>query len=271
MSKHSFHKLPLPTLIEKNKPAGDLPIIGVCFDYRALNPEPTLDSPSEDFEYFEILFNAFSTCIEKAGGQIFVIAPNEKIENLKHLDGLIIPGGRDIDPAHYNQEPHEMTKIEPDALLHFFRNKQLYEGLTCPVLGICWGMEFLNVHHGGDLEQHISQADEHLNKINTFIQKPGSILAGAISEKCEGFCYHHQGIGKLAPGFEVTSTDEAHGLAHGIEKVDGERKVFGVIWHPEKVAFDDGEVSPKNLGCFESLVKLAAEFRNSRTEKEEEK
>lgn len=270
MSKPSFNKLPVSLLVEKNKPAGDLPIIGVCFDYRATIQDPTLDSPAENFEYFEFLFEAFTKCVEKAGGQIFVIAPNEKPENLRHLDGLIIPGGRDMDPIHYNQEKHEKTSLEPDAALHFFRNKQFYEGLSCPVMGICWGMEFLNVYHGGDLEQHLPQAEDHLNKVNAFIQKPGSFLAGAISEKCEGFCYHHQGVGKLAPGFEITSTDQAHGLPHGIEKIDGERKVFGVIWHPEKVAVEDGQVTANNLGCFEALVKLAVDFRRNRKDEKEQ-
>ena len=77
----------------------------------------------------------------------------------KVIDGLVIPGGRDLNPKFYNQET-QGSNIEEDSLKRYPFMKQLYEELSkdIPVLGICWGFQFLNVVHGGTLNQHISDS-----------------------------------------------------------------------------------------------------------------
>lgn len=259
----TFTRVPLSVLIARNKLTYKVPLIGINFDYRYESRDSS-NQEVKQIEYIEEFVNEFKKTIKDAGAELYFIHPGDSLEKLKQLDGLIIPGSRDFHSKHYGEELHKDSRYEPDTDIHFERCKEIYRVLDCPVLGICGGMQFLNVLHGGTLVQHLDHADKHQCHVNTIRQERGSRLERVLGAECRGFCYHHQGIGKLAKGFRVTSVDSEHGYPHGIESTDPGRTVFGVIWHPEKVSNPEYDCSPNNLQLFKELVLEAEKFRQRR-------
>lgn len=258
-----FTRVPLSVLIARNRLTYKVPLIGINFDYRYESRDPS-NQQVKQIEYIEEFVNEFTKTVKDAGAELYFIHPDDSLEKLRQLDALIIPGSRDFHSKHYGEELHKDSQYEPDTDIHFDRCKEIYKGLDCPVLGICGGMQFLNVINGGTLVQHLEHAEKHLCSVNTILQEKGSRLEKVLGPKCRGFCYHHQGIGKLAKGFKVTSVDQEHGYPHGIESTDPDRAVFGVIWHPEKIANPEYDCSPNNLLLFKELVSEAQKFRQRR-------
>jgi len=187
--------------------------------------------------------------VHRAGGMAVLFPPDpEATENpdeiLDLVDGLIMAGGADIDPALYGAQPHAETRPsfpERDAfelaLARRAREREL------PFLGICRGMQLLNVARGGTLRQHLPEEfghHEHRRSIGTFDQadhdvrlEPGSQAARAAGAALHATkSHHHQGIGRLGDGLEVTGWAVMDDLPEAIEDP---RLPFclGVQWHPE--------------------------------------
>lgn len=132
------------------------PIIGFCPDWREKKDE----NGESVFQYMIELSASMRRYIEKSGAQMYIISYDMKIEDLdKILDGLIIPGGRDLNPKFYNQET-QGANIEEDSLKRYPFMKEFYETMRkdIPVFAVCWGFQFLNVLYGGTLNQHISDS-----------------------------------------------------------------------------------------------------------------
>lgn len=178
------------------------------------------------------------------------------------LDGLIVSGGADVDPALYGQEPHERTgapRTDRDAW-----EEQLFRAaidLELPFLGICRGAQVLNVALGGDLIQHVPDlvgddryqlGDAVFNEIDVEVD-PGTQIAGILGEgrRARAHLYHHQAIGAVAPELTVTSRTE-DGV---IESLELPTVPFGVAvqWHPEEHTED--------RRLFAGLVEAAAGYR----------
>ena len=183
------------------------------------------------------------------------------------LDGLLITGGRDVDPALYGQDRHPRTDQPAEdrdrwelALLH----AALRRGL--PVLGICRGAQLLNVALGGTLHQHLPDVVGHTGHRAgeaTFAARrvrtaPGSRLAGLIGDGVEGRCYHHQGIDRLGGHLSVCATDE-QGAIEAVE-LPGPDFVVGVQWHPEETLDD--------VRLFTALVDAARVYASGRCVRE---
>jgi putative glutamine amidotransferase len=191
--------------------------------------------------------------VEAAGGLAVVIPPSSASapEVLDRLDGLVLAGGADLDPALYDEEPHEATVgLRPDRDAGELALLQAAWQRNLPTLGICRGMQLMSVAAGGALVQHLPETvghEQHRPQPGVFGEHavrlaPGSRVAAALGQHATVRSYHHQGVAR-AGRLEVT------GWAHDdtIEVVEDPTQRFcvGVLWHPE--AGDDPRL-------FEALV-----------------
>jgi putative glutamine amidotransferase len=196
-----------------------------------------------------LLAVTYIEAIQRAGGLVLMIPPDGDFEQdpdqlLDLLDGLILAGGSDIDPAFYGADPHPETRHtypERDrselALAHRAIERDM------PVLGICRGMQLINVAFGGTLTQHLPDElghEEHRRTPGSFEGSdhdvrltPGSLAARAAGEELHGTkSHHHQGVATVGEGLEVTGVSLLDELPEALEATD-RRFVLGVQWHPE--------------------------------------
>jgi len=190
----------------------------------------------------------YVNAVQRAGGLAVVLPPDEAVVGqpallLDRVDALLLAGGADLDPASYGAEPHPETKgTWPDR--DRFEIALAREALArdLPVLGICRGMQLLNVALGGSLVQHLPEAlgsEAHRSVAGTFSEHhvrlhPESLARAAAG--VEGFVvrsHHHQGIDRLGEGLMVSGWSLEDDLPEAIE-LPGKRFALGVIWHPEE-------------------------------------
>lgn len=181
---------------------------------------------------------------------------------LRGLDGLVITGGKDVDPAAYGHPPHPETD-EPahdrDAWEFALLDAALRRDM--PVLGICRGAQVLNVALGGTLHQHLPDVVGHSGHrkgdaafaTTTIRTVGGSRLARLLGDRARVQCYHHQAIDRLGDGLVVSATDDDR-VIEAVEMPD-RSFVLAVQWHPEE-ALDD-------LRLFAGIVRAAREFRTA--------
>jgi len=163
---------------------------------------------------------------------------------LDKIDGLMVIGGADMDPATYEQERSDATETtyrDRDEFELALTRGAIERGL--PFLGICRGMQLLNVALGGTINQNLVSDDgtnTHRRIVGTFVGTEhdidldaGSLAARATGEEVhEARCHHHQAIDRLGDGLVVTGSAR-DGVPEAIELADDERWVLGVQWHPE--------------------------------------
>jgi putative glutamine amidotransferase len=209
--------------------------------------------------------------VQRADGLVLMIPPDPKLEEdpdqvLDLIDGLILAGGDDIDPASYGASRHPRTKhtVPQRDQAELALTRRAVER-DMPVLGICRGMQLLNVAFGGTLLQHLPDEVGHgAHRLNpgSFdgsdhdVQlKPGSAAAGAAGEELHSSkSHHHQGLDQLGKGLVVSGYSTLDELPEAIEMPD-RRFVLGVQWHPE--ADEDSRV-------IEALVEEARTYRGAR-------
>jgi putative glutamine amidotransferase len=187
--------------------------------------------------------------VQRAGGLAVMIPPDERFERdpdqvLDLVDGLLLAGGVDIDPAAYGEQRHDETDTavpERDAAEIALARRALERDL--PLLGICRGMQLMNVATGGTLHQHLPEAfghDEHRRTRGSFEDADhdvrlaaGSLAARAAGEELHATkSHHHQGVDRLGEGIVVTGWSTLDDLPEAIEVPD-RRFALGVQWHPE--------------------------------------
>jgi len=206
--------------------------------------------------------------VTRAGG-IAVLLPPQPVDReiaeavLDGLDGLIITGGKDVDPARYGQEPHPTTdepRRDRDAWEDALLTAAIDRGL--PFLGICRGAQVLNVALGGTLVQHLPDVigSTRYNLGNGVFAEnavdvdSGTTLSSLVGDSLEVKSYHHQAIDKVAAGLVVTARSDDG----TIQAVELPTVPFGVAvqWHPEEDAAEDARL-------FEGLVDAARQYRAS--------
>ncbi len=151
------------------------------------------------------------------------------------FDRLLLPGGGDIHPSWFGQTDqgsdvwdHELDRAQ-FSLLHAF----VLGGR--PVLGICKGMQIINVYFGGSLIQNLPTAERHRcnreDQVHPVSTAPGSLLSRLYPASCLVNSAHHQGCGTIGKGLTVSQTAE-DGVIEAVEHENG--RILGVQWHPER-------------------------------------
>ncbi len=209
----------------------------------------------------------YVNAIERAGGRPLLVPPTlEGVdETLDALDGIILTGGSDLDPALYDEEAHPETfgihRLRDDAelaLLHGAMERDL------PLLGICRGIQVINVGLGGSLHQHVPELVGHEGHKNDppgeFVEHevevlPDTRLAEVLGTHTRVQSHHHQGLKSIAEGLREAARAE-DGLVEAVEAPD-KRFAVGVLWHPE--AGDDDSL-------FEAFVEEARRHADERAQ-----
>jgi putative glutamine amidotransferase len=196
-----------------------------------------------------LLSRSYVEAVQSAGALVLMLAPDRVLlenpdEVLELLDGLVLAGGADIDPSSYGEQTHpETVDTVPErdrfeiALVRAAIERDL------PVLGICRGMQLINVACGGTLLQHLPEHfghHEHLRVPGTFdgADHDVDLVAGTLAARAAGETHHatkshhHQGIDRLGEGLRISGCSAVDGLPEAIER-PGRRFVLGVQWHPE--------------------------------------
>ena len=196
-----------------------------------------------------ILPRTYIDAVERAGACAIVVPPHQvlrrNIEELyRRIDGMVLAGGSDLDPSCFGAERHPAVVVghaERDAFELAVARYSLESGR--PLLGICRGMQVMNVAGGGTLNQHLPDTlghKRHCPTPGTFEAsmhevrlQPGSLasmLAGA--ERLTVTSHHHQGLDRVGDGFTVTGWASLDDLPEAIE-ANGLAPTVGVQWHPE--------------------------------------
>jgi putative glutamine amidotransferase len=209
--------------------------------------------------------------VQWAGGLAVMIPPDPAVEDVRDsmldlVDGLLLAGGEDIDPSTYGAERHPATGVTvPERdLFELALARQAVER-DLPVLGVCRGMQLLNIAFGGTLKQHLPDEfghEDHRRSPGSFDGadhdvrlKPGSLAARAAGEELHMTkSHHHQGVDRIGEGFEVTGHAVLDDLPETIEAPD-RRFVLGVQWHPE---------ADEQSRVISALVEAARDYRSSR-------
>jgi putative glutamine amidotransferase len=210
----------------------------------------------------------YITAIQHAGALALIVAPDPSLvadpdELLDLIDGLILAGGADIDPSAYGAEPHPATNgtvPERDRSEIALARRAIERDM--PVLGICRGMQLINVAAGGTLRQHVPDLvghEDHRRSPGSFADSdhdvrlaPGSLAARAAGEHLHGTkSHHHQAVDQLGDGLVITGHSTLDDLAEAIE-APACRFVLGVQWHPE---------ADQNSRVIGALVERAHEHR----------
>lgn len=229
------------------------PIIGIV---TTVGPDP--GAPDERDVFY--VGKPYVDAILAAGGAPILIPHGTDPESIiDFMDGWMIIGGRDIDPVFYGQDPHPSLELEVRDRFECERNIYVRAADSMPVLGICYGCQFLNLVRGGDLVQHLPDVvgdDSHSGgTMQAYEVAAGSQLATAVGKsQIEGKSYHHQAIGSVGYGF-TTVAKAADGTIEGIEDTEG-RWIVGVQWHPERTPDD-----PASQNLFREFVSQAARYQ----------
>ena len=203
-------------------------------------------------------------CLRLAGARPLLLSAPEKgtaEESLQPFDGLVLIGGGDVDPSRYGQAQHpdvydveaERDALEIDLLLEADRRGM-------PVLGICRGLQVVNVAFGGTLHQHLPDVpalDRHrappkglMHEVK--VDESSRLHAACGQSAMEASSWHHQGIDRLGEGL-VAVAWSGDGLVEAIERTEG--WVVAVQWHPEETAATD----PAQQALFEAFARQASD------------
>jgi putative glutamine amidotransferase len=179
------------------------------------------------------------------------------------LDGWLIPGGNDFDGCHLGEPTHPKANIEHPERFPMERALLDLVDQQMPILGICYGSQFLTVANGGKLEQHMPDRlgveETHSSGTKTLISvSPNSLLARCLgSDQVEGRCYHHQAVLRPAPGYAICATAPDKTI-EAVESTDGSW-IIGLQWHPERSMED-----PVSQRLFKNFVSACREFKESK-------
>ena len=221
------HRRPLIGLSGRRWPAEAIP----AFDYTALHGEEV-----------DVHLSEYPKVLQKAGGLPVQLTRNtDPFDIIERLDGLVMTGGADPDPALYGEEPHpELGPVERG------RDDWELELIRCalaariPMLCVCRGAQLLNIALGGTLIQHLDSPEHaawdrpRIDRCHTVRVAPGSRAEQLYGPTTATNSLHHQAVGRRGDGVLVTGTSD-DGVVEAFE-VEGRPEVFAVQWHPEMLS-----------------------------------
>ncbi|MGB8013004.1 MAG: gamma-glutamyl-gamma-aminobutyrate hydrolase family protein [Terriglobales bacterium] len=239
---------------------------------------------SGDREYAERALPRYEDAVRGAGGDPVRIeldlTPAQVMKQLEHCDGVLLPGSRaDLDPRRYGAERHEKTapadtkRERVDGVLL----RDAYD-LRKPVLGICYGLQSLNVHRSGSLVQHVPEAvvdskivDATINhsagravaNAHTVNIEPGSRLAEIVgaTTRVAVNSSHHQSADAPGEGLRIVARCAEDGVLEALEGTDPGHFVLAVQWHPERSVNDGPEVAESAHAIFRAFIAAARSRR----------
>ncbi|MCL4303279.1 MAG: gamma-glutamyl-gamma-aminobutyrate hydrolase family protein [Anaerolineae bacterium] len=203
--------------------------------------------------------------VRRAGGIPVLLPPGESYQDelLTLLDGVILTGGGDVDPTHYEGTTHEaLEDIDPERDASEINLAKLIVALELPALSICRGAQVLNVALGGTLIEHLP--DEVGGEVEHRTTPPGytyhsvtietgSRLAAVVGQaEVASNSWHHQAVRQLAPGLKTVAF-APDGTIEAVE-MPNHPWLIAVQWHPESLAATD----PAHQKIFDALVEAAA-------------
>jgi putative glutamine amidotransferase len=234
-----------------------------------VKPRIAIPVPHSEADYADRALPPYVHALEEAGAEPVVIRlelPNAEIARLAaSCEAVLLPGSRaDIDPQKYGaRERHPLTapadpaRDNADELL-----LQDAFNLRKPILGVCYGMQALNVWRSGTLLQHLEtpithRAERTLAKVHRVALEPGSLLAHIVAPVAGGAelwvnSSHHQAVGEIGDGLQVAARAE-DGVVEAVEGTSPGQFVLGVQWHPERTFEED----PAAQAIFRALVEAA--------------
>jgi putative glutamine amidotransferase len=190
----------------------------------------------------------YVTAVQEAGALALLLPPDDSAAEapdrlLDRIDALILGGGPDLDPASYGASPHPETRDtspERDRFELGLTKRALEREL--PVLGICRGMQLLNVARGGTLAQHLPDLlghGEHRHKPGAFRDHDVRLQEGLLAARAAGgelitvSSHHHQGVEELGEGVVASGWSVPDDVVEAIE-IPEQRFALGVLWHAER-------------------------------------
>jgi putative glutamine amidotransferase len=225
---------------------------------------------SGDREYAERALPQYEEAVRGAGGEPVRIeldqTPVQVMKQIERCDAVLLPGSRaDLDPRKYGADRHEKTApadvkrdMVDELLLQDAYNKRK------PVLGICYGLQSLNVYRAGSLVQHIESAINHspgrtVAKAHTVRIEPESKLAEIVgaSQAVAVNSSHHQSADVAGDGLRVVARSPDDGIIEALEGTAPGHFVLAVQWHPERSVNDGPEVAESAHAIFRAFVAAA--------------
>ncbi len=224
---------------------------------------------SGDREYAGRSLPQYEEAVRGAGGVPVRIeldlAPAQVMERLGSCDAVLLPGSRaDVDPQKYNAARHEKTAetdekrdaVDRMLLEDAYRERK-------PVLGICYGLQSLNVYRSGTLVQHIESAIDHspgrtVAKAHSVAIEPKSLLAEIVGAAAGGLVAvnssHHQSADAVGDGLRVVARSADDGIIEAVEGTAPGHFVLAVQWHPERSVNEGAEVAESARAIFRAFI-----------------
>lgn len=231
---------------------------------------------SNDREYAERSVKQYEEAVRLAGGEPVRIelsqAPVEALRQIESCDAVLLPGSRaDVDPEKYHEGRHPKTeeidsvRESVDRLLldDAFENRK-------PVLGICYGLQSLNVYRSGSLVQHIESPINHgagraVPNAHAVKIDSGSHLAEIVgvrnSEPIAVNSSHHQSANVAGEGLRVVAQSPTDGVIEALEGNAPDHFVLAVQWHPERSVHDGPDVAKSAKKIFRAFIEAARKRR----------